>query len=309
MIQSDHALFRALRVARKALNAERNLPRQVQFRVPAPSPRHFWIEICARSFFPRWVFVMIAGDETIDEILHGKAKIIQKRRGYRFSLDPILLSHFVEVRKNHRIVDLGTGVGVIAVLLAKRAPTVSVAGVEVQTELSECARKNVVLNGLSGRVEIVTDTVQNIAGVLAAESFDLAVANPPYRGRESGRMNPDEQKMAARHETLGDLGDFLKAAAYLLKPGGKAAFIFTASRSAELFSRMAFFRLEPKRVRFIHPRPDQNASMALVEGVKGGRVGTKILPPLVVYQSGRLYADEVASILAGGWFCPEPKFP
>jgi tRNA1Val (adenine37-N6)-methyltransferase len=167
----------------------------------------------------------------------------------------------------------------------------------------------VVLNGLSGRVEIFTDAVQNVAGILAAESFDLAVSNPPYRGRDSGRLNPDEQKMHARHETLGDLGDFVKAAAYLLKPGGKAAFVFTASRSAELFSRMAFFRLEPKRVRFIHPRQNQNASMALVEGLKGGRVEMKVLPPLCVYRSARLYTDEVTGILAGGWLSPKPQCP
>ena len=242
---------------------------------------------------------MIADDETLDPILRGKARILQKKSGYRFSMDALLLSHFAQVQKKARVMDLGTGVGIIAILIAKKDPTAIVTGIEIQRELCDCAKKNVVLNDLTDRVRIFQLAVQEASGVFPAQSFDLVIANPPYRKMNSGRPNPDQQKMQARHEVLGKLEDFLGASSHLLGRGGRADFIVRAARLSECVTLMSRLELEPRRLRLVHPTAEKDAHLALVEGVKQGRSELTVLPPLCIHRSDGLYADEVAGILEG----------
>jgi len=228
--------------------------------------------------------------ETIDQILGGKLKIIQKEKGYRFSIDALLLAHFVRLKKKDHLLELGTGSGVISLILARRWCCERVVGAEIQEDLHEMALRNVVLNGLAHQVSIIPCDVRRIEAFLEAKSFDAVVINPPYRKMSSGRINPDDQKAMARHEIGGTLGDFLKAAVYVLKERGRLFIIYPAARVVELFTRMRMFRLEPKRVRVVHSYEDSEGEFLLAEGRKGGREALKVLPPLFIYDQMKGYS-------------------
>jgi tRNA1Val (adenine37-N6)-methyltransferase len=238
-------------------------------------------------------------DETLDALFDGRVRLYQSRRGYRFSLDALLLAYFTRLRRSEKIVDLGTGNGVVPLILADRHPWASITGVELQEPMVKRARKNVRLNGLDERVEIVTGDVRAIENVAAAESFHAAVCNPPFRKPASGRVSPDEEKRVARHETEGALGDFLRAAAYLLRAKGRLTIIYPAVRSIDLLAEMRRMGIEPKRMRLVHSFIDAEATLILVDGVKGGRSGVEILAPLIIYQRKKEYTDELAVIIAG----------
>jgi len=237
---------------------------------------------------------MSGDNETIDSLGLGNLQLIQARDGYRFSLDPVLLARFVEVRERNQIVDLGTGSGVIPLLLARLTPVKLVTGIELHPEQAQRAQQNVELNNLQAVVKIVQGDIRRIRELLPSAQTDLVISNPPYRKLRSGRLAPNDERAAARHELAGDLEDFVRAAAWLLNNGGRFALIYLAERLPELFSRMAACGIEPKRLRMIHPRQGDPAKMALVEGRKMGRPGLTVEPPLVIYQgTGRDYTAEV----------------
>lgn len=233
-------------------------------------------------------------NETIDSLRVGGLRIIQAKAGYRFSLDPILLARFVEVRPGERIVDLGTGAGIIPLQLARLTQAAELLGIELQPALAERARRNVELNGLDGKVRIVSGDLRQSRQLLPAGLADLVVSNPPYRKPENGRVAPDDERAAARHELAGGLEDFVAAAAWLLKNGGRFAVIYLTERLPELLGLLGSHGIEPKRLRMVYPRQTERARMVLVEGRKGGRPGLTVESPLVVYRgAGRDYTQEV----------------
>ncbi|HOG16038.1 MAG TPA: tRNA1(Val) (adenine(37)-N6)-methyltransferase [Syntrophales bacterium] len=235
--------------------------------------------------------------EVLDVLLDGRLKVLQKKRGYRFSVDALLLAHFVRLRRGDRLADLGTGCGVLPLLLAGRRPGVRAVGVELQAELADLARRNVVLNDLAGRIEIVPGDVRNIGFLLPRGSFDAVVSNPPYRRVRSGRINPDGEKAAARHEIRGTIEDFVRAARFLLKPDGRAFFIYAAVRSVEILARMRAAGIEPKRLRLVHDDRDVPGAFALIEGRRGGGEGLKVEPPLFLREGGG-YTEETKRLFA-----------
>lgn len=236
-------------------------------------------------------------DETVDTLLQGQLKFYQSRRGYRFSLDAILLAHFATVGANERVADLGTGNGVIPLLLAQRVSSLSLLGVELQEDLAERAQRNVVINNADERIRIVRGDIRAIAQIAAAASFDAVICNPPYRKSGSGRMNPSAEKKIARHEIMGTLKDFLKAGVYLLRHRGQMSLVYPAVRSVDLLDAMRSADLEPKRLRIVHSQRDAEASLILAEGVKGGRGGLQIMAPLFIYERDKSYTAEVARML------------
>jgi tRNA1Val (adenine37-N6)-methyltransferase len=238
---------------------------------------------------------LLRRDETLDDLRPAGLKIIQKRGGYRFSLDPILLCAFARVKEGETVADLGTGSGVIPLLLASRSKAGRIVGMEIQPELADRAGRSVRLNALEGRVEILEGDLRDPPKSLALRSFDVVLSNPPYRRQESGRKAPVAERAAARHELAGGLEDFIEAAAYLLKHGGRFYIVYLAERLAELLEGMRKERLEPKRLRCVHARGGDEARMVLVEGRKGGRAGMAVEPPLFVYD-GERYSDEVLAI-------------
>lgn len=237
--------------------------------------------------------------ETLDALFKGRLTLYQSRAGYRFSLDALLLAHFATVKRGDKIIDLGTGNGVVPLVLADLYPSVSVTGIELQSTMIERARRNVELNGLQSRIQIRSGDVRRREEIAGASSFDAVVCNPPYRKPSSGRLSANDERRIARHEMNGDLQVFLHAGVFLLRLKGCMAVVYPALRCVDLLSAMRQTGIEPKRLCMVHSFAGAQASLALVEGVKGGRSGLAVLAPLTIYRRGRQYTDEVAAMIAG----------
>jgi len=223
--------------------------------------------------------VELQPDESVDEFLDGRLRLIQPKRGYRFSIDAVLLSEFVTTKPGDVVVDLGTGCGIISLILLLTRRVRNAVGLEIQPRLAGEAARNAILNGFKDRMGVIVGDIRRPP--LVEGSADVVVCNPPYRSRESGRINPAAEKAIARHEIMASLVDILKAARSLLKPKGRFAIIFPAVRLAEILVMMRGFGLEPKKIRVVHPGMQSEAKLVLVEAWQGGRGGLKILPPLV----------------------------
>lgn len=236
-------------------------------------------------------------DETLDELYGGRLKIIQKKKGYRFSIDAVLLAHFARLKRGERVIDLGAGSGVISIILALRFPKSGrITGLELQGQLADMARRSVALNGLGERVDILQGDIRNLTSPLAVKSYHVAVFNPPYRRAGSGRINPDEERALARHEIRGSAADFLTASDRLLKDGGRVYLIYPAKRMVEILHRMRALGLEPKNMRIVYSRASSEGDFVLVEGLKGGGEEAKILPPLFIYGEEGGYSGEMQDI-------------
>jgi tRNA1Val (adenine37-N6)-methyltransferase len=235
-------------------------------------------------------------DETLDEILNGGLRIFQKKKGYRFSLDALLLAQFASLRKRARFIDIGCGSGVILFILAKRFPTTTGVGLEIQENLSALAKKTSQINHLDSRVEIVHGNAHSVKNIFQERIFDSVIFNPPYRKLNSGRINPVEEKAIARHEIKGSLKDFLNAAKYLLKPAGTVFTIYPAKRLVELVYLFRSSGFEPKRMKLIFSNMHSDAVFALVEGKKGGREQLQIEPPLFIYEHEKIHSQDMSAI-------------
>jgi len=239
---------------------------------------------------------LIRDGETADDILGGRFRVIQRKGGYRFSVDALLLAHFVGPGKKGRILDLGTGSGIIALLLCQLRPGSHLVGIEIQPPMADMARRSLALNHQNRDVEILTGDIRQIEDLVTGHTFDVAVANPPYRRLHSGRINPESEKAQARHEISGSLDDFLKAAAYALKPGGRLYLIYPARRMVELICRMRQNRLEPKRCRIVHSAPEARGEFILAEGIAGGREEMAVAPPLYIHDQKGRYSDAMTAL-------------
>jgi tRNA1Val (adenine37-N6)-methyltransferase len=223
--------------------------------------------------------------------------LIQPRRGNRFSVDSILLGRFIRPRRGDRILELGAGCGVISVMAAMLYEPRAVIAVEIQDEMVEFARRNADANALAQMRVIAADIRARAIDGLDGAGFDLVIANPPYRTGGSGRRSPDRSRDLARAESAATLSDFIGAAARYLKHGGRAAFVFAADRAAELISELRSARLEPKRIRMVHPRIDLPATTILAEARKGGGVELQIEPPLILYAAPGVYSEQAKALL------------
>jgi tRNA1Val (adenine37-N6)-methyltransferase len=237
--------------------------------------------------------------ETLDGMFDGAVKLFQSRAGYRFSLDALLLAHFATLQPADRVLDLGAGSGVIALILARLHREIHVTAVEVQSALAERAARNVKLNRLESRIAVLAGDARLPGAIAPAGSFDALVCNPPYRRRGSGRISANDERQIARHEIHGELADFVGAAGYLLRAKGRMAAVYWAERTVDILAAMRRAGLEPKRLRPVHSFADREASLVLVEAVKGGRSGVEILAPLIVYRQGKEYGEEVAAMISG----------
>ena len=237
-------------------------------------------------------------EEVADRILNGSLRIFQKKRGYRFSLDSILLSHFAFFKPKTSNIDLGCGSGIIMLILARRFPRTIWTGVEIQEGLAALAQKNIQANGLEGRIKILCADARAIKKILPANSFDSVIFNPPYRKLNSGRINPQLEKAIARHEIRGSLKDFLQAAKYLLKPGGRVFTIYPAKRLIELISLFRLCAIEPKKLKLVFSDNCSAAEFVLVEGRAQSREELEIEQPLYIYDQDKKYTREMAAIFS-----------
>lgn len=238
---------------------------------------------------------MTAPDETIDLLRVHDLQLLQPKTGYRFSLDPLILCDFAPAVAGP-IADLGCGCGIIPLLMARLAPWCRITGVELQPVLAALARRNVELNGVGDRVDILESDILKLGKLLPADSFDLVLANPPYRRRGEGRISPRAGRDLARHESSATLADFLAVAKRLVRPGGRICFIHHPERLVELLNLAHATRLAPRRLRLVHGDASAPARMFMVELMKGSRGKLEVLPPLLVYDADGGYTREMLRI-------------
>jgi len=211
-----------------------------------------------------------------------RIKVLQKKAGYRFSIDAVLLSQFVKIRNNERVIDLGTGCGILPLLLCPDTKAQSFVGVEIQKDLAELAKRNVQMNHFEDRVSILQNDFRKLKTIFPPESFHVVLSNPPYRKYRTGRVNPTVEKAVARHEIEGTLEDLISMASYLLPPKGRCYLIFPALRTVDLLVALRHRGLEPKRIQFVYPRLHDEANFILTESIKASGVELKVMDPLTL---------------------------
>jgi tRNA1Val (adenine37-N6)-methyltransferase len=236
---------------------------------------------------------------TLDSIRN--IKVYQSKKGYRFSVDSLLLFSFVKVGHAKKVCDLGAGSGIIGLLLAKESPHLLVYLVELQKGLYENCLKNIRINDLMERVYALNEDIKEIARGravkgLEANTFDIVVSNPPFRRPKTGKISPEDERAIARHEIAVELKDVLQASSRLLKNGGRLYIIYLPERIVELFEGLKDFGLEAKRLRFVHSRLNEPAKMVLVEAAKGRRPGIIVERPFIVYNTDGTYTEEMNSV-------------
>jgi tRNA1Val (adenine37-N6)-methyltransferase len=233
-------------------------------------------------------------DETLDAFYHGRIRILQKKKGYRFSVDAPLLADFIRTRADDEALDLGTGSGIIALLLSVK-PLRRTTALEIQAGLADLARRNVALNGLGGRIEVVEADIRTYK---PGRRFDLIFSNPPYIRRASGFLSPSSEKSAAKHELHGDIAEILKKTAEWLAPEGRACFVYPEARRADFLAAAGESGLGVRRLRFVHPRKGDPPNLFLIES--GRAAGEpEIMPPLILFGPGGRYTPEAEAVFSG----------
>jgi tRNA1(Val) A37 N6-methylase TrmN6 len=239
--------------------------------------------------------------ETLDAICGGEVQVLQRRTGYRFTLDPILLTHFAVYEAGAhrgRLIDLGTGSGIIPLILAKRLGRKELTALELQPGLYSLAERNVYLNRCEQQVSLVQGDLRQVDRLFAAGSFSHVLCNPPYRACTTGHRSLTLEKAIARHEVACSLPDVACAARFLLAPRGGLCVVYPAARFAELVTVLREHRLEPRTMRLVHPRADRPAKLVLLHAVKGGRADLTVLPPLVLHaEDEHAFSEEVSAMV------------
>ena len=238
-------------------------------------------------------------DEASDVPGVWRLTLHQNPHGYRFALDAFLLADFVPPQTTGPLIDLGTGCGIVACLLARRFAATTIVGLELQASLASLARQNMARNTLAHQVSIVQGDIRGAAACFGPASFATVVCNPPYRAVGHGRLNPDSEKAIARHEVAVTLCQVVQAARRLLTRRGRLLLVYHPSRLAELCSRLQAADLNPCRLRFVHPNRQAPATMVLVEALRRGRDDLQVLTPLIVYQAPNVYSAEMQAIFQG----------
>lgn len=237
--------------------------------------------------------VKLRPEERLDNLQVNGYEIIQHPGKFCFGMDAVLLSNFARVKEKERALDLGTGTGIIPILLTAKTEGQSFVGLEIQEESADMARRSVAHNRLEEKVEIVTGDIKEAAEIFGPVSFDVITVNPPYMIGQHGIANASDTKAIARHEVLCTLDDVLRESAKLLKPKGRFYMVHRPFRLAEILSKMVAAGIEPKRMRMVHPFIDKEPNMVLIEGLRGGNSRMTVEPPLVVYKEVGVYNDEL----------------
>ena len=230
--------------------------------------------------------------ERLDDLEISGLHIIQSPDKFCFGMDAVLLSGFAYAKKGHRVIDLGTGTGILPLLLWAKTEGEHFTGLEIQEESADMARRSVAGNNIAN-IEIVDGDIKSADKLFKRQSFDVVTSNPPYMINEHGITNPDAPKQIARHEILCTLEDVVKAAAYLLKSNGKFFMVHRPFRLPEVFENLRKYRLEPKRMRLVYPQIDKEPNMVLVEAVKYGNPRLNVEKPLIVYDKDMKYTEEM----------------
>lgn len=240
--------------------------------------------------------IELKAGERIDELQRNGYQIIQNENGFCFGMDAVLLSGFAKVKRGENALDLGTGTGIIPILLEAKTEGRHFTGLEIQETSADMAQRSVCLNDLNEKVEIVRGDIKEAADLFGKASFDVVTSNPPYMTGQHGLVNPDMPKAVARHEILCTLEDVIGQASALLKENGRFYMVHRPFRLAEIMVTMSRYRLEPKRMKLVYPFVDKEPNMVLIEGLKGGRPRVTVEKPLIVYEKPGVYTSEIYDI-------------
>lgn len=235
-------------------------------------------------------------DERIDDLKIGGYKLIQNKNMFCFGVDAVLLSHFSKIKKGGKVADLGCGNAIIPILLCAKTKAAQIMGIEIQEECAELAKRNVIFNSLEDRIKIICANLKDSPSILGHDVFDTVVSNPPYMEINRGIKNLSKTLEISRHEVLCDVFDVIFSASKLLKFGGKLFLIHRPERIADIVFAMRQNNIEPKRIRFVHPSPKKKASMILIEGQKGARLGCIVESVLYIHDINGNYTDEINEI-------------
>ncbi|MBP5311033.1 MAG: tRNA1(Val) (adenine(37)-N6)-methyltransferase [Lachnospiraceae bacterium] len=239
---------------------------------------------------------LIKENERIDDLQRNGYKIIQDPCRFCFGMDAVLLSGFARAKEGDRVLDLGTGTGIIPILMEAKTDAAHLTGLEIQEESADMARRSVKLNGLEDKIDIVTGDIKEAVSLFGKSSMDVVTSNPPYMIGQHGLTNPHNEKAIARHEVCCTLEDVVSAAAALLKPGGNFFMVHRPFRLAEIMTVLSAYKLEPKRMRLVYPFIDKEPNMVLIEANRGGRSRLTVEKPLIVYKEQGVYTDEIYDV-------------
>lgn len=234
--------------------------------------------------------------ERLDDLNRNGYKIIQNPEKFCFGMDAVLLSGFAKVKTGENALDLGTGTGIIPILLETKTDGKHFTGLEIQEESADMARRSVSYNHLEEKISIVQGDIKEADRLFALASFDVITSNPPYMTGNHGLVNPQIPKAIARHEVLCTFDDVARQAARLLKPGGRFYLVHRPFRLAELIVTLSKYHLEPKRMKLVYPFADKEPNMVLIEAIRGAKPRITVESPLIVYQKPGVYTDEIYSI-------------
>ena len=242
------------------------------------------------------MIIELKSDERLDDLQRNGYQIIQKKDGFCFGMDAVLLSGFAAVKPGEKAIDLGSGTGIIPLLLEAKYEGEHYTGLEIQDEVAEMAARSVALNHLEEKVSIVKGDIKEASRLFGAASFDVVTSNPPYINDAHGLKNQDLPKAIARHEVLCTLDDVAREAAKLLRPGGRFYMVHRPHRLIEIITALTKYKLEPKRMKMVHPFVEKEANMVLIEAVRGGKSMIKVEAPIVVYREPGVYTREIYEI-------------
>lgn len=237
--------------------------------------------------------------ERIDDLQYKGLKIIQNTEGFCFGIDSVLLTEFAkDMKKNKTIVDLGTGTGIIGILLTKKVEASKVIGVELQKDVAQMAKRSVELNNLQNVMQILNEDVHSLS--LKKNSFDYIVTNPPYKKKGTGIINKEDKQLISRHETTVNLEEWIEVASNLLKDNGAIYMVHRPERLNEIIQDLRKYKLEPKRIRFVYPKKNKDANLVLIKAVKYANEFLKVEKPLIIYNEDGSYTDEILKIYEEG---------
>ena len=241
--------------------------------------------------------VKLNEDERIDDLQLKGLKIIQNLKWFCFGIDSVLLSDFVNnIKNNSFVLDLGTGTGILPILLCGKTNLKRVIGIEVQQDVAEIAKRNIELNNLKDRFNVINDNINNIDKYFGKNEFDVIITNPPYKKNNDGVKNENKQKLISRHEILATLEDFIKVASYCLKDRGSFYMVHKVERLVDIICHMRKYKIEPKRLRFVFTNEKSKPTLVLIEGVKNARPFLKIDSNIYIYNEDGEYTTQIKEI-------------